>query len=110
MKMRLFSLIYFLLAGVAPLAMISSAANATSVTWRFQGNEYTGTGDHLAGEVTVTLDDADLWRSFHQCGTEMIINRPGRSVHVQGIRHTGAARHNFHPSCMTLRRGDAEAK
>lgn len=45
-----------LCAGLIAL-MSATAANATPMTWAFQGNEYSGTGDDLAGEVTVTLDD-----------------------------------------------------
>ena len=39
--------------------LTAAAANAESVIWAFQGNEYSGTGDDLAGEVTVALDDED---------------------------------------------------
>jgi hypothetical protein len=28
--------------------------------------------------MRVVLEDLDLWQTFYRCGTEMIINRPGR--------------------------------
>jgi hypothetical protein len=58
MMLRKFSVITFLLASVAPMVVIASAANAASVTWFFQGNAYSGAiiGD-LSGEVAITLDD-----------------------------------------------------
>lgn len=28
--------------------------------------------------VRMTLEDPELWKSFHEIGTEMIITKPGR--------------------------------
>lgn len=33
---------------------------------------------YLQGSVKVTLENADLWKSFHDIGTEMIITKHGR--------------------------------
>lgn len=32
----------------------------------------------LPGNVTVTLENQDMWREFHEIGTEMIITKGGR--------------------------------
>lgn len=40
-----------------------------------------GAGDsYHQGNIRMTLEDPDLWRSFHEIGTEMIITKPGRYV------------------------------
>jgi len=33
--------------------------------------------------IKVTLDNRDLWRKFHSLGTEMIITKSGRFVHLR---------------------------
>lgn len=33
---------------------------------------------YLQGNIRMTLEDAELWRTFHEIGTEMIITKPGR--------------------------------
>uniref|UniRef100_A0A3B3I5F5 T-box domain-containing protein n=1 Tax=Oryzias latipes TaxID=8090 RepID=A0A3B3I5F5_ORYLA len=35
---------------------------------------------YLQGSVKVTLENADLWKSFHDIGTEMIITKHGRRM------------------------------
>lgn len=35
----------------------------------------------------MTLEDPELWRSFHEIGTEMIITKPGRYVLVKPFSH-----------------------
>ncbi|XP_061585811.1 T-box transcription factor 16 [Cololabis saira] len=35
---------------------------------------------YLQGNIRMTLDDNELWRSFHGIGTEMIITKPGRRM------------------------------
>jgi len=30
------------------------------------------------GSIRMTLEDPELWKSFHDIGTEMIITKPGR--------------------------------
>ncbi|XP_061905712.1 T-box transcription factor 16 [Entelurus aequoreus] len=35
---------------------------------------------YLQGNIRMTLEDPDLWRAFHQIGTEMIITKPGRRM------------------------------
>ncbi|XP_076846298.1 T-box transcription factor 16 [Brachyhypopomus gauderio] len=32
------------------------------------------------GNIRMTLEDAELWKSFHEIGTEMIITKPGRRM------------------------------
>ncbi|XP_071946917.1 uncharacterized protein [Antedon mediterranea] len=32
------------------------------------------------GDITVILENSDLWRAFNKCGTEMILNRSGRRM------------------------------
>ncbi|XP_076126544.1 T-box transcription factor 16 [Alosa pseudoharengus] len=32
------------------------------------------------GTIKMTLEDSDLWKSFHEIGTEMIITKPGRRM------------------------------
>lgn len=40
-----------------------------------------GAGDsYHQGNIRMTIEDPDLWRSFHEIGTEMIITKPGRYV------------------------------
>lgn len=33
---------------------------------------------YLQGNIRMTLEDPDLWKTFHGIGTEMIITKPGR--------------------------------
>lgn len=33
---------------------------------------------YLQGNIRLTLEDLDLWKAFHEIGTEMIITKPGR--------------------------------
>nr|XP_055023522.1 T-box transcription factor 16 [Misgurnus anguillicaudatus] len=41
----------------------------------------TGSGDsYHQGNMRMTLEDPELWRSFHEIGTEMIITKPGRRM------------------------------
>ncbi|CAL1616311.1 unnamed protein product [Knipowitschia caucasica] len=35
---------------------------------------------YLQGNIRMTLKDAELWKSFHEIGTEMIITKPGRRM------------------------------
>lgn len=37
-----------------------------------------GPDAYLQGSIRMTLEDPDLWKSFHEIGTEMIITKPGR--------------------------------
>lgn len=37
-----------------------------------------GADAYLQGNIRMSLEDPELWRSFHQIGTEMIITKPGR--------------------------------
>ncbi|TRY56621.1 hypothetical protein DNTS_023522 [Danionella cerebrum] len=40
-----------------------------------------GAGDsYHQGNIRMTLEEPELWRSFHQIGTEMIITKPGRRM------------------------------
>ncbi|XP_015827919.3 T-box transcription factor 16 [Nothobranchius furzeri] len=39
-----------------------------------------GPDAYLQGNIRMTLEDLDLWKSFHQTGTEMIITKPGRRM------------------------------
>ncbi|XP_057213220.1 T-box transcription factor 16 [Triplophysa rosa] len=40
-----------------------------------------GSGDsYHQGNIRMTLEDPELWRSFHEIGTEMIITKPGRRM------------------------------
>ncbi|NP_571133.1 T-box transcription factor 16 [Danio rerio] len=40
-----------------------------------------GAGDsYHQGNIRMTLEDPELWRSFHEIGTEMIITKPGRRM------------------------------
>lgn len=43
-------------------------------------NEVSDLLSQKKGDVTVTLLNSSLWKAFHKIGTEMIINRGGRSV------------------------------
>ncbi|XP_066500695.1 T-box transcription factor 16 [Hoplias malabaricus] len=41
----------------------------------------TGAADsYLQGNIRMTLEDPELWKSFHEIGTEMIITKPGRRM------------------------------
>ncbi|KAJ7988481.1 hypothetical protein DPEC_G00324010 [Dallia pectoralis] len=48
---------------------------------------------HHQGDITMTLEKSDLWRSFHDIGTEMIITKHGRrmfphcNVCLSGLQH-----------------------
>ena len=33
---------------------------------------------YLQGNIRMTLEEPELWKSFHEIGTEMIITKPGR--------------------------------
>ncbi|RVE68551.1 hypothetical protein OJAV_G00092740 [Oryzias javanicus] len=35
---------------------------------------------YLQGNIRMTLEDPNLWRTFHEIGTEMIITKPGRRM------------------------------
>ncbi|KAM6930796.1 T-box transcription factor 16 [Xenentodon cancila] len=35
---------------------------------------------YLQGNIRMTLEDSELWRTFHDIGTEMIITKPGRRM------------------------------
>lgn len=38
-----------------------------------------GTPDaYLQSSIRMTLEDQELWKNFHEIGTEMIITKPGR--------------------------------
>ena len=37
-----------------------------------------GPDAYLQGNLRLTLEDPELWKSFHEIGTEMIITKPGR--------------------------------
>ncbi|XP_068166942.1 T-box transcription factor 16 [Antennarius striatus] len=39
-----------------------------------------GADPYLQGSIRMTLEDPDLWKAFHQIGTEMIITKPGRRM------------------------------
>lgn len=33
---------------------------------------------YLQGNIRLTLEEPELWKTFHDIGTEMIITKPGR--------------------------------
>lgn len=37
-----------------------------------------GPDAYLQGNIRMTLEDPELWKTFHEIGTEMIITKPGR--------------------------------
>lgn len=37
-----------------------------------------GPDPYLQGSIRMTLEDTELWKTFHEIGTEMIITKPGR--------------------------------
>lgn len=37
-----------------------------------------GPDAYLQGNIRMTLEDPELWKTFHGIGTEMIITKPGR--------------------------------
>ncbi|XP_066545229.1 T-box transcription factor 16 [Amia ocellicauda] len=39
-----------------------------------------GSDPYLQSNVRMTLEDSNLWKSFHELGTEMIITKPGRRM------------------------------
>ncbi|KAM3610229.1 uncharacterized protein V6R79_000965 [Siganus canaliculatus] len=39
-----------------------------------------GPDAYLQGNIRLTLEDPELWRTFHEIGTEMIITKPGRRM------------------------------
>ncbi|XP_073322821.1 T-box transcription factor 16 [Pagrus major] len=39
-----------------------------------------GPDAYLQGNIRMTLEDPDLWKTFHEIGTEMIITKPGRRM------------------------------
>ncbi|KAF3851016.1 hypothetical protein F7725_012788 [Dissostichus mawsoni] len=39
-----------------------------------------GPDAYMQGNIRLTLEDPDLWKSFHDLGTEMIITKPGRRM------------------------------
>lgn len=39
-----------------------------------------GPDAYLQGNIRMTLENSDLWKSFHEVGTEMIITKPGRRM------------------------------
>uniref|UniRef100_A0A3B4BMT6 T-box domain-containing protein n=1 Tax=Periophthalmus magnuspinnatus TaxID=409849 RepID=A0A3B4BMT6_9GOBI len=39
-----------------------------------------GPDAYLQGNIRMTLEDPELWKSFHEIGTEMIITKPGRRM------------------------------
>ncbi|XP_034025728.1 T-box transcription factor 16 [Thalassophryne amazonica] len=39
-----------------------------------------GPESYLQGNIRMTLEDSDLWKTFHEIGTEMIITKPGRRM------------------------------
>uniref|UniRef100_A0A3Q2T609 T-box transcription factor 16 n=1 Tax=Fundulus heteroclitus TaxID=8078 RepID=A0A3Q2T609_FUNHE len=39
-----------------------------------------GPDAYLQGSIRMTLEDLDLWKTFHEIGTEMIITKPGRRM------------------------------
>ncbi|KAG7489364.1 T-box-containing protein TBX6L-like [Solea senegalensis] len=39
-----------------------------------------GPDAYLQGNIRMTLEDPELWRTFHEIGTEMIITKPGRRM------------------------------
>lgn len=49
----------------------------------------TGPEAYLQGSIRMTLEDLELWKTFHEIGTEMIITKPGRS---DGAFHTNIFR------------------
>ncbi|KAK7933906.1 hypothetical protein WMY93_004802 [Mugilogobius chulae] len=38
-----------------------------------------GPDAYLQGNIRMTLEDSELWKAFHEIGTEMIITKPGRN-------------------------------
>uniref|UniRef100_H3AYB4 T-box transcription factor 16 n=1 Tax=Latimeria chalumnae TaxID=7897 RepID=H3AYB4_LATCH len=46
----------------------------------FDVNSSSRSDPHPPGSVRVTLEDQDLWKKFHQIGTEMIITKSGRRM------------------------------
>ncbi|KAM3867926.1 T-box transcription factor 16 [Diretmus argenteus] len=39
-----------------------------------------GPDAYIQGSIRMTLEDSDLWKTFHEIGTEMIITKPGRRM------------------------------
>uniref|UniRef100_A0A3Q3K232 T-box domain-containing protein n=1 Tax=Monopterus albus TaxID=43700 RepID=A0A3Q3K232_MONAL len=39
-----------------------------------------GPDAYLQGNIRMTLEDLELWKTFHEIGTEMIITKPGRRM------------------------------
>ncbi|XP_054906746.1 T-box transcription factor 16 [Poeciliopsis prolifica] len=39
-----------------------------------------GPDAYLQGSIRMTLEDLELWKTFHEIGTEMIITKPGRRM------------------------------
>ncbi|KAM9810703.1 LOW QUALITY PROTEIN: T-box transcription factor 16 [Neosynchiropus ocellatus] len=39
-----------------------------------------GPDAYLQGNIRMTLEDPELWKTFHEIGTEMIITKPGRRM------------------------------
>ncbi|CAI5650989.1 unnamed protein product [Oreochromis niloticus] len=39
-----------------------------------------GPDAYLQGNIRMTLEDTELWKTFHEIGTEMIITKPGRRM------------------------------
>uniref|UniRef100_A0A665UC01 T-box-containing protein TBX6L-like n=1 Tax=Echeneis naucrates TaxID=173247 RepID=A0A665UC01_ECHNA len=39
-----------------------------------------GPDAYLQGNIRMTLEDPELWKTFHELGTEMIITKPGRRM------------------------------
>uniref|UniRef100_A0A3Q3KV07 T-box transcription factor 16 n=1 Tax=Mastacembelus armatus TaxID=205130 RepID=A0A3Q3KV07_9TELE len=52
-----------------------------------------GPDAYLQGNIRMTLEDTELWKTFHEIGTEMIITKPGRrmfphcKVRLFGLHH-----------------------
>lgn len=44
-----------------------------------------GPDAYLQGNIRMTLEDPELWKTFHEIGTEMIITKPGRQVDKKEI-------------------------
>lgn len=58
---------------------ISSAASATSGPQSFLVSIPRLTSSKLTkGDLTLSLLDSELWKSFHSVGNEMIVTKPGR--------------------------------
>ncbi len=49
--------------------------------------------DQRDSKIKITMENRELWQKFHSLGTEMIITKSGRWVHVYLILRGGAVLH-----------------